>query len=211
MSDELAKDFVVLLTYLLPGFLAAWVFYGLTSHPKPSQFERVVQALIFTLIVQTLVPPCRWLLEGIGRISAIRPWDGVAEGLTSVVLAFLFGAALAYLTNTDSVHKRLRSWGFTTRTSHPSEWYCVLSDKVTFVILHLCDGRRLYGWPKEWPVEPDRGQFYIMLPSWIQADGKQIEMPQLDGLLISAKDVRWVEFVAIPETKNDQPEPEKGI
>ncbi len=92
MSDELAKDFVVLLTYLLPGFLAAWVFYGLTSHPKPSQFERVVQALIFTLIIQTLVPPCQWVLESIGTVWSIRPWDRTSEGLTSVVLVvFVWG------------------------------------------------------------------------------------------------------------------------
>ena len=196
MSDELAKDFVLLLTYLLPGFLAAWVFYGLTSHPKPSQFERVVQALIFTFIIQILIPPCRWTLEHLGQILPIRPWDKVAEGSTSLMLAIVFGATLAYFTNNDSVHKWLRKIGFTTRTSHPSEWYCVLAEKVTFVILHLRDGRRLYGWPKEWPVEPDRGQFYIMQPSWIQDDGSQVDLPQLDGVLVSAKDVRWIEFIA---------------
>lgn len=211
MSNELAKDFVLLLTYLLPGFLAAWVFYGLTSHPKPSQFERVVQALIFTFIVQTFVAPCRWALEAIGHVLAIGPWDSVAEGLTSLILAIVFGAALAYFTNTDSVHKWLRRRGFTTRTSHPSEWYCVLAEKVTFVILHMGDGRRLYGWPKEWPVEPDKGQFYIMLPSWIQADGSQIELPQLDGVLVSAKDVRWVEFLAEVKVTNDQAESAKRV
>jgi hypothetical protein len=195
MPDELAKETVHLLTYLLPGFLAAWVFYGLTSHPKPSQFERVVQALIFTFIIQILLPPCRWLLEQIGLAFAVRPWDGAAEGVTSLVLALGFGSTLAFLTNTDSAHKWLRTRGFTTRTSHPSEWYCVFSEKVTFVILHLCDGRRIYGWPKEWPVEADKGQFYIMLPSWIEADGSQIDLPQLDGILVSATDVMWVEFL----------------
>lgn len=199
MSGELSKDFVLLLTYLLPGFLAAWVFYGLTSHPKPSQFERVVQALVFTFIIQALVPLCRWVLEQVGQVLPIRPWDTTADGLTSLVLAITFGCVLAYFTNKDSIHGRLRRFGFTTRTSHPSEWYCVLSEKVTFVILHLQDGRRLYGWPKEWPVVPDVGQFYIMLPSWIRDDGTSIELPQLDGILVNAKDVRWVEFVEIKE------------
>lgn len=195
MTDQLTKEFVLILTYLLPGFLAAWVSYGLTSHPKPSQFERVVQALIFTFIIQTVLVPCRWVLEHIGQGVGIRPWDKAAEGLTSLILAIVFGTTLAYFTNTDSVHKWLRKIGFTTRTSHPSEWYCILSEKVTFVVLHLCDGRRLYGWPKEWPVQPDKGEFYVMLPSWIQEDGSQIDLPQLDGILISAKDVRWVEFL----------------
>ena len=53
--SELTTDVVSLLQYLLPGFLVAWVLYGLTPHQKPSQFERVVQALIFTLAVRVLV------------------------------------------------------------------------------------------------------------------------------------------------------------
>ncbi|MDP9620179.1 hypothetical protein [Stenotrophomonas geniculata] len=53
--DTLFNNATTLLTYLLPGFLAAWVFYGLTSHPKPPQFERTVEALVFTFAVQALV------------------------------------------------------------------------------------------------------------------------------------------------------------
>jgi hypothetical protein len=195
MVEEVTKEFVLVLAYLLPGFLAAWVFYGLTSHSKPSQFERVVQAVIFTFVIQTLIPLCRAALEKIGQLAPMRPWDTAAEGLMSLVLALVFGVTLAHFTNTDSIHKRLRRMGFTTRTLHPSEWYCVLSEKVTFVVLHLVDGRRLYGWPKEWPIEPNRGQFYITGPCWIQADGSQIDLPQLDGILISVNDVRWVEFL----------------
>ena len=203
MPNELATDILSLLTYLLPGFAAAWVFYGLTSHPKPSQFERIVQALIFTFIVQTLIHPFRWLLQRIGSVLPIRPWDASAEALTLLVLAIVFGATLAYVTNTDSAHKWLRRIGFTTRTSHPSEWYSVLSEKVTFVVLHLRDGRRLYGWPKEWPVEADKGQFYIMVPSWIQDDGSQIDLPELDGILVGVQDVRWVEFIENTSAQHD--------
>ncbi len=53
--ETFAKDFVALLQYLLPGFVTAWVFYSFTSFPKPSQFERVVQALIFTIFIQVFV------------------------------------------------------------------------------------------------------------------------------------------------------------
>lgn len=57
---ELAKDTVALFAYLLPGFVTAWVIYGLTSQTKPSQFERVVQALIFTFIIQASMPIVEW-------------------------------------------------------------------------------------------------------------------------------------------------------
>lgn len=195
MPEEITIEAIQFIRYLLPGFLAAWVFYGLTSHSKPSQFERVVQALIFTFIIQIFIPGAKWLLEAIGKYIPLGSWDSAAEGLTSFFLALIFGAVLAYLANNDTIHGWLRKIGFTTRTSHPSEWFYVLSDKVMFVILHLNDGRRLYGWPKEWPIESDKGQFYIMMPSWIEADGNQINLPQLDGILINAVDVKWVEFV----------------
>lgn len=202
MTPELAQNFVHLMTYLLPGFLAAWVFYGLTSHPKPSQFERVIQALIFTFIIQTVVPGIRWFLELIGRLIVLGSWDAAAESATSFVLAMIFGSILAYLTNADKFHKLLRVAKLTSRTSHPSEWYAVFVEKVTFVVLHLKDGRRLLGWPKEWPVEPDKGQFYIMEPSWIVDEGKQLDLDELDGILIHATDVKWVEFFHLPETTN---------
>lgn len=195
MPDELSQEAIAVLLYLMPGFLAAWIFYGLTSHPKPSQFERVVQALIFTFVVHTLVTLARLLFEWIGGFYSVGYWSPPSETAFSGLLAISMGAALAYGANTDKVHEWLRSKGFTTRTSHPSEWYCVLSKSPKFVILHLTDERRLYGWPKEWPIERDRGQFYMQLPTWINEDGAQIDLPQLDGILVDVKDVRWVEVL----------------
>ena len=50
-----SSETVTVLTFLLPGFVAAAIFYSLTSHPKPSDLERVIQALIFTVIGQAIV------------------------------------------------------------------------------------------------------------------------------------------------------------
>jgi hypothetical protein len=192
---ELSKDAISLLTYLLPGFLAAWVFYGLTAHIKPSQFERTVQALIFTLFIHTLMPAVEWGLKGVGRHLPLGSWGRSAELATSIYIATFFGLLLAYLANTDKFHKKLRDAGFSTRTSHPSEWFCVLSKKRSYVILHLNDHRRLYGWPKEWPAYPDNGFFYIIEPSWITEDNSILSLTVLDGLLINVRDVKWVEFL----------------
>ena len=70
---ELSKEVVALLTFLMPGFLVAWVFYGLTSHAKPVQFERVIQALIFTLGVKAVVFVEQIALEYAGRWLPLRP------------------------------------------------------------------------------------------------------------------------------------------
>jgi hypothetical protein len=184
---ELAKDSIALFGYL-----------------QPSQFERVIQALIFTFLVHALLPLVQAALQFLGeRFWSLRPWDDAARDLTKLILALCFGGLLAFYTNTDSLHQWLRAKGLTTRTSFPSEWFGVLSKTVTYVILHLNDDRRLYGWPKEWPNESDKGHFLILEPSWINEDGTQLELPGVHGLLIAAKDVKWVEFIGKPQQEQE--------
>lgn len=209
MPVSVSGEVVDLLTYLLPGFVAAWVFYGLTSHPRPSQFERTIQALILSFVVNALSSLVHVLLDWLGRVViAIRPWDETATLASNLLLALGMGIVLAYVTNNDSVHKRLRKLGLTSRTSHASEWYYVLATTPRFVVLQLADGRRLYGWPKEWPIERERGQFYIQIPSWIDKQGHQIDLPQLEGILVDAKDVARVELLHDNSgSSHDQPSP----
>lgn len=54
--DDLVKEIIPLLQYLIPGFLAAWIFYSLTAFKKPDTFGQIVQALIFTLVIQAESP-----------------------------------------------------------------------------------------------------------------------------------------------------------
>lgn len=53
--NALTGNVVDLLTFLLPGFVAAAVFYSLTPFPRRDPFERTVQALIFTILIQAAV------------------------------------------------------------------------------------------------------------------------------------------------------------
>jgi hypothetical protein len=52
-----------------------------------------------------------------------------------------------------------------------------------------------YHGANKWPIHSDSGEFYMMLPSWIDSDGKSIDLPELEGILIRCTDVSWVEFV----------------
>jgi hypothetical protein len=108
----------------------------------------------------------------------------------------VLGVLLAYYINTDSLHKWLRQIGFTTRTSFPSEWVGVFSEHIAYIVLHFNDGRRLYGWPKEWPTQYDKGHFYIMQPVWLREDGSTIDLENVDGILVNVTDIKWVEFMS---------------
>jgi hypothetical protein len=196
---EISKDVIAILQYLLPGFLVAWVYYGLTSHPKPSQFERVVQALIFSLVVRVFVFLERSALEHISQWRTFLLWDSDVDLVASLATAVVLGLSFAYAVNTDGFHKFIRNRGLSKRSAHPSEWCGTITNYPSYVVLHLKDERRLFGWPEVWPSDPEKGHFFIVMASWIIDDGKTVELDTVEGLLIDVRDVKWVEFLKKPE------------
>jgi hypothetical protein len=125
----LAKDIPALVFLLLPGFVAAGVFYTLTAHPKSSEFERVIQALVFTMILKPLTAASHWLCVLIGRVCRLGSWTQDSDTVVSLLLAVLIGLVFAWAANKDRFHRMARSWGLTVRTSYPSEWYSAFMRK----------------------------------------------------------------------------------
>jgi uncharacterized protein DUF6338 len=193
--ETLSTNLVEILQFLLPGFVAAWIFYSLTSYSKPSQFERVVQALIFTLFIQALVIILKYILITLGQFESLGSWNESSVLITSILIAILFGTIFSYYANNDKLHKFLRDKNITRETSFPSEWFGEFLKNITFVVLHLNDERRLYGWPVEWPSESSIGYFVIADPSWILKSGEEKRITGVSNILIDAKDVKWVEFL----------------
>jgi len=193
--ESTAKDIIVTLQYLLPGFLAAWVFYGFTSYPNPSQFERVIQALIFTLITQVLVFGERAILLLFGNIFFLGQWSNQSEIILSTISAIFIGLIFSYFANNDKFHKVVRNIGVTRETSYPSEWFGTFLKNVTYVVLHFHDERRLYGWPIEWPSEPEKGYFVLEQASWIVGNEEK-PITGVQTILVNVKDVKWVEFMS---------------
>ena len=192
---NISKDIILLLQYLLPGFISAWVFYSFTSYPKPSQFERVVEALIFTIIIQAILFLLKGILVSVGHLYAFGVWNEVSQIVWSVCFAILMGLILSYFANNDKLHKIFRNKNITQQTSYASEWFHAFKENVTYIVLHFEDGRRIYGWPLEWPGTPNSGHFLITDASWLDLEGKEIPMTGVDKILVDAKQVRWVEFM----------------
>ncbi len=201
--ENFTKDLISALQYLLPGFVSAWIFYAFTSFPKPSQFERVVQALIFTIFVQAIVFVIKTALLFFGHYGYIAFWDESSSLIWSIICAILLGVVFSYYANNDKLHRILRDWNITKESSYPSEWFGAFLN-VTYVVLHLKDERRLYGWPIEWPSEPSNGHFLITDASWL--DGvTELPITGVDNILIDAKEVKMVEFMSKTwEGRNEQ-------
>ena len=185
-------EVVSVLTFLLPGFVAAAIFYSLTSHPKPGAFDRVIQALIFTVVGQAITAI---LLSNVA-IEENTDWIKNRDLILSILAAVFLALTVAYISNRDTVHKVLRYFGFTKETSYPSEWYSAFSRHAgCYVVLHLEGQRRLYGWPEEWPSRPDEGHFRIAEAEWLD-DDQRIPVTGVSAILIPACAVEMVEFLS---------------
>ena len=185
-------ELVGVLTFLLPGFVGAAVFYALTSHPRPGEFDRVVQALVFTTVAQALTWAARWLA---GWYWPAYEWPAGLELLVSAVAAVAVALLAVYFANHDTIHSVLRRIGITRETSYPSEWYSAFAEYPgRYVVLYLKDQRCVYGWLEEWPGSPDRGYFRVSEAVWIIA-GRQIPATGIIATLIPASAVEMVEFL----------------
>ncbi|WP_336855064.1 DUF6338 family protein [Pseudescherichia vulneris] len=202
--ESLSTELFNILKYLLPGFLTAWVFHAFTSYPKPSQFERTVQALIFTVFVHAVTFCIKWIALEIGeKAFSFGIWTTNIEVLWSYISAFIIGLFFSVAANTDKFHAILRWLHITKQTSFHCEWFGAFHTRDDqWVVLHLIDDKRVMGWPHEWPSDPAKGHFVLMYPAWLDGEN-EIPLPQVESILFKVSDIRWVEFINNPEEKND--------
>jgi len=187
-------------TFLLPGFVSAAIFYSLTSHPKPSAFDRVIQALIFTAVGQAII----LLFLGNNPEKAYE-WS-IWDFSLSVLVAVALGLITAWVSNNDVVHRvlRWRRLNITKETSYSSEWFSSFTRyDGCYVVLHLGGKRRLYGFPKEWPSSPDKGHFQITEGEWLDMK-ERIPIPQVAAILIPVDAVKMVEFIKQPSIEPEE-------
>lgn len=188
------NEVVGVLVFLLPGLVASAIFYSLTSHPKPNEFGQVVQALMFTILSQAVA----WAIGLLWPQMASREdW----QLFFPVPVAAAVAMIAAFCSNHDAVHGILRWARVTRETSYPSEWYSAFAENDDcYVVLHFHDGRRLYGWPHEWPGRLGEGHFVIDEGEWLlHPDGESI--PTGEIILVSRQDVAMVEFVRYEESE----------
>jgi len=208
--SELSKEVVSLLNFLAPGFIVAWIYFGLTSYAKPSQFERVVQALIFTVAVQAIVSVERWFLLLLGNVHSFGVWTQESGVFASLLTAIGFGLLVVSLARKDAIHRASRRLGVTTRSGHPCEWFSILAEYPRYIVLQLKDGSRIYGWPTMWPSNPENGHFFITNAVRTVEEQEQ-DLPHLEGLMISAADVSYVEFAKTPGENCGKSRPEELV
>ena len=87
-----------------------------------------------------------------------------------VVISVAVGGGFAVASNLNLVHWPLIKLGLTRENSYSSERYSAFVHNRCYVVLHFKDNRRLYGWPSEWPSDPNDGHFRVTEAEWLSEE-----------------------------------------
>lgn len=215
---EFSGDFIRLIEKLLPGFLVAWMVYGLTTCSRPKPFERVIQALIYSIFVRVLVVPVEHLALAIGsRWRALGTWTDDSTLVTSIIVSLAIGLVAVWCVNNDFPlshlrprkpeanaslsrwHRAMNRIRLTEKSITPSEWYSAFSEQSCYVVLHLDGARRLCGWPAHYPDNPESGHFLLTNAAWLKDDSSEVLLDTVASILVRARDVEIVEFLTEPD------------
>lgn len=183
------------LEYIFPGILSILILRLLTVIRAQGTLL-VVYAFVLTLAIQFILK----LLK-----KAFPPellWNSNWDYEILIGIAILVALIVSPLWEKDILHSILRKFKITRRSAHNSARYSAFSRRNDcYVILHI-DGRRLFGWPSEWPSWQEDEYILLDESEWIIDDnnttkqGQQENEPNLAShMLVPMSKIDLIEFV----------------
>lgn len=194
MGSFAKPELIAFIYALLPGFLTAWIFYALSAYPKPSSFERVIQALVFTLLAEIVTQTIRFFCLVIGKLFSFGQWTQEVHFGWNVIAATFIGFFAVAIVQNNLIAKVPKCLRITSKTAYPSEWFSAFTRSKSYIYLHLSGERRLRGWAEEWPDDPSTGHFVMMEAAWILDDNTRVPLALTERFLVPVSDVERVEF-----------------
>lgn len=188
-------DIIHIFMFLLPGVLAATIFYSITAFIKPPPFGQIFHALAFTAFGQAATSVIQILIRQSNPDSIWLQSLILALPTTTAVLAALI---LAILINRDLIHKKLRSIGVTRETPYPTIITAFQIYDNCYVILHLKDSRRIFGYVIQWPTTPQDNHLNLTEAQWLSHDSSNHnpdDPRRIYAILISLNDIAFIEFI----------------
>lgn len=192
------KDLFPIVLFLLPGFVSVGVLEILCVRKPKGVFERVVEALIFTMLNLAFFLVARALLELFPSIKFDHE-QFLTAGNISLMAGCALGIGVAFAAEIN--HEWLlgvlnNKLHLTRKTAKPSTWNETWTHAQKFVVVHLDDGRRIYGWPTFYSDSPEERALFLEDASWLNDDNKLInEANPISVLLDKHSGIKLVEFV----------------
>lgn len=176
MEEVMKGDYgaLFIFLYLLPGFVGAVVYDYLIEREPPSGFERIIEALVLTLVSSTVahlafrIPlfPDLALNKDTSLTSVLGAFIG-----TSLMYIALISAAISLVIACMNNHKLLYGLLNATKITFKYGEYDVWKDMFDlkrgyWVKLALKDGRFLIGWPRFYSSSDKPRELFLAEASW---------------------------------------------
>lgn len=190
-----------ILLFLLPGFTTAYLVEMLAVRKKHSELEKVVEALIFSLVIYLItfisfgnVFPVIWNHPDATHAQAfavVHWWH-----LWSVVaLSCIFGLLYAANLNHDwftSIITRLR---ISNRSSRANIWNDTFQELGGYVEVGLSGNRKVVGWVRDYSDEVDIYELLLEDAVWLDEKGNEVETAGTTILLTKKSGITYVAFL----------------
>jgi hypothetical protein len=204
MPDKVEALGVLLV--LLPGFACAYIVQFLAVRRKQSELDKVIEALLFSLILYLLTLP----FFGYTFPLSWGPLDSQHPNIYRIIinwqhLAWITGASVVFAViysaniNQDWTMWILRRTKITERTARKTIWNDAFQEVGGMVQVGLSDDRRVLGWLRYYSDEAEDSSLFLEEASWVrtQPDGAEAEEP-IDGpgiLITKNSGIEYVMFL----------------
>jgi hypothetical protein len=171
-------DALFLFFYLLPGFLGSLVYDFLVEGRKRGNFERVIAALVLTLVSWVIlnevfkVPLLPLKVDDKTTPTAVVNAFVGRNLLYESLLAIAVAVLVAVLNNARIAYWVLNRLRITTKASSVDVWADTFDRYRGFWIgLRFADGRLLIGWPRFYSQFGDARELFLAEARWMVPDG----------------------------------------
>jgi hypothetical protein len=188
-----------ILFLLMPGFISSRVLDTVITRKKSGMPEKVIEALIFSFLIYVI---SSLLFNWAPLFTAEKTQQATIYSFSKnyglIFFVLLLSMALPLILGAIIHHDRhtafFRFLKVTDKTSRSSVWQDVYVSEKRHVVVHLNDGRRIYGWPMYFSHDPADSFIYLFQPAWITNEQKYIEAGT-HGILIKNEMILFVEFM----------------
>lgn len=194
--DTINFETLQILIFLLPGIISSKVMDFFIARKKLGSFEKILESLIFSMIVYILFTffsdksPVFLNIEKTGYYLSYNTGSFFKLLMISLFVPFIFGICHTY----DFPMNIFRWLRVTKRTSRDTIWYNVFCDVKTHIIINFENGRRIYGWPMYYSDDPTKPYIFLHNPAWIEED--KFTYLDIKGILITPEQkIEFVEFL----------------
>ena len=190
---------------LVPGFFTLWIQESLGEKKERTQIDKILIIFLYDIFVFSIYLSVLKLFPGLSPfILNIKGENIDIIGVTFLnvviilVISFTLGIIFALFNVYGWHYKLLRKWKVTYETGRISVWNDVLYELIDYyVIIHLEDDVRIFGWLSDFSIDPGRKYLFIKDAKYLSFDPDEddVEIKGKGILITNESKMKYIEFL----------------